>query len=70
MKGLYRSYPLTVFMNIPFASTVIVMNENMKTKTRPWERSNPLLWYFLCAGISGGVAGMITNPVDVIKTRL
>jgi hypothetical protein len=57
-------------MNIPFASTVIVMNENLKTSVKPWERSNPLFWYFFCAGISGGVAGMITNPVDVIKTRL
>lgn len=34
--GLYRSYPLTVAMNIPFASTVICCNENIKTVIKPW----------------------------------
>lgn len=68
--GLYKSYPVTVLMNIPFASCVITVNENMKTVTRPWDRQNPLLWYFFCAGISGGMAGLMTNPLDVIKTRL
>ena len=68
--GLYRSYPVTVIMNIPFASCVVTVNENMKTLLKPWERSNPHLWYFLCAGIAGGIAGVITNPLDVVKTRL
>lgn len=70
IKGLYRSYPITVMMNIPFASSVVCCNENLKTKLKPWDRSNPLLWYFICAGISGGFAGLLTNPLDVIKTRL
>merc|ERR1712166_1094881 len=59
VKGLYRSYPITVMMNIPFASTIVVMNENLKTHFKPWDRQHPLVWYFLCAGVSGGTAGMI-----------
>lgn len=70
IRGLYRSYPVTVAMNIPYASCVVTVNENLKTYFKPWERSNPHLWYFLCAGIAGGLAGLITNPLDVVKTKL
>ena len=70
LRGLYRSYPLTVGMNIPFASVVICCNENLKTVVRPWERQHSYFWYFLCAGTAGGIAGFVTNPLDVIKTRL
>ena len=70
ISGLWRSYPVTVVLNIPFTAVVVCANENFKTLFKPWERQNPHLWYFICAGIAGGIAGMITNPLDVVKTRL
>lgn len=70
MRALYRSYPVTVSMNIPFATTVVCVNENLKTYIRPWEQSNQIFWYFICAGVAGGLAGLVTNPLDVVKTRL
>ena len=69
-RGLYRSYPVTVFMNLPYMSMVVCVNENMKTWLKPWDRENPHAWYFMCAGIAGGSAGLFTNPLDVVKTRL
>ncbi len=68
--ALFRSYPITVLMNIPFSCCFMVVNENMKTYIKPWNRRYENLWYFFCAGIAGGVAGCLTNPFDVIKTKL
>jgi solute carrier family 25 iron transporter 28/37 len=70
IKGLWRSYPLTVFMNIPYASIVVCANENLKTLLKPWDSDSPHFWYIICAGIAGGLAGIITNPMDVVKTRI
>lgn len=57
-------------MNIPFQAVIVCVNENLKTIIKPWEKENPHPWYFLCAGVAGGIAGFMTNPLDVIKTRL
>ena len=70
MRGLFRSYPLTVLMNVPFMSVVVCVNENLKTYIKPWEKRNQHFWYFFCAGVAGGIAGIATNPMDVVKTRL
>jgi hypothetical protein len=50
--------------------TVVSVNENLKTYIKPWEQTHSIFWYFICAGAAGGLAGLVTNPLDVIKTRL
>ena len=34
-RGLYRSFPITLFMNIPFLSIVVCINENLNTFIQP-----------------------------------
>ena len=70
MLALYRSYPVIMLINVPFEITVVCVNENMKTYILPWDRKYPLFWYFICAGTAGALAAVVTNPFDVIKTRL
>jgi hypothetical protein len=35
-RALYRSYGVTLSMNVPYAATVVCVNENLKTKVKPW----------------------------------
>ena len=67
---MFKSYPITVFMNLPFTSIVVCVNENMKILVKPQERSYSKCWYFACAGVAGAAASIVTNPLDVIKTNI
>lgn len=71
LRGLYRSYPTTVLMNIPYASVVVSANESIKKLLAPADGSRPGLWSYMLAGAGAGALGAAaTCPLDVIKTRL
>ncbi|KAF7458377.1 mitochondrial carrier protein [Cryptosporidium felis] len=70
--SFYRSLPVTLFMNIPQTGLFVLINENLKSLVGDFKKVSlkQNTYNFLLAGISGGVAGFITNPLDVIKTKL
>eukprot|EP00831_Metopus_contortus_P064785 TRINITY_DN57954_c0_g1_i1.p1 TRINITY_DN57954_c0_g1~~TRINITY_DN57954_c0_g1_i1.p1 ORF type:complete len:322 (+),score=41.43 TRINITY_DN57954_c0_g1_i1:27-968(+) len=70
LAALFRSLPVTIIMNLPFSSILVTVNENMKVYVKPEKRKNKFFYYFLCACFAGTVASLVTNPLDVIKTRL
>ncbi len=69
-RALYRSLPVTLMMNVPYHGAVVGCNENLKILCKPKDKSMKYAWYFFCAGISGTIAAIITNPLDVVKTRI
>ncbi|TRY52752.1 Mitochondrial carrier protein [Cryptosporidium tyzzeri] len=72
IRSFYRSLPITLFMNIPQTGLFVLLNENLKSLFG--KNKDDLLkqntFNFVIAGISGGTAAFITNPLDLIKTKL
>ena len=66
--ALWRSYKVTLLMNIPFSAALISVNENLKTLSNPADHKYTYSMYFGCAFIAGSVAAVLTNPLDVTKT--
>ena len=61
--------------DIPYAMCTLLCYEHLRSKWKPrFEESNPNIptrtWDLLIGGTSGGVGSFLTNPFDVIKTRL
>ncbi|KAJ1428049.1 mitochondrial carrier domain-containing protein [Ochromonadaceae sp. CCMP2298] len=69
LRALYISLPTTVLMNIPFGGIMVAVNESVRKVLDP--SGNVNVGASLLAGsIAGAVAAALTNPLDVIKTRL
>jgi len=68
-RAFVVSYPTTLLMNLPYALIMGTSNEALRQLLSPeGERTLPA---FLAAGAgSGALAAALTNPLDVVKTRL
>jgi len=77
VSAFYRSLPTTLISECPFHGVLVASNESLKvllglsshTNSSEVQRS-ALGWHFLSTGISGMVAAVVTQPLDVVKTRL
>eukprot|EP00997_Jenningsia_sp_PLL12_P003281 NODE_1605_length_1115_cov_46.803940_g1309_i0.p1 GENE.NODE_1605_length_1115_cov_46.803940_g1309_i0~~NODE_1605_length_1115_cov_46.803940_g1309_i0.p1 ORF type:complete len:299 (+),score=69.96 NODE_1605_length_1115_cov_46.803940_g1309_i0:64-897(+) len=70
-RALFVSFPTTLLMNVPFSAAHFTTYEAIKLalNTSAEDLENDF-WKFAVAGGSGGVMGaIISNPLDVIKTR-
>lgn len=70
LRSLFRSYPTTLVMNIPYAAVTVSTNESLKKILTPEGQEANLLTFLLAGAGAGAVAAAATCPLDVIKTRL
>ena len=67
---LYRSYPTTLIMNVPFTAIHVGLYESVKRALKIEEEDEGFRTQFLAGGFAGGIAGFLTTPMDVVKTRM
>jgi solute carrier family 25 iron transporter 28/37 len=68
-RAFYVSYPITLLMNLPYALIMGTSNEALRQLLSP--SGEPSSAAYLVAGAgSGATAAALTNPFDVVKTRL
>jgi len=68
IRSLYRSFPTTIFRNLPYGGIFMCINEGLRNQFEI-KKNNPIN-VGLCSGIAGATAAIITNPLDVIKTKI
>ena len=67
--SFWRSLPTTLAMNVPYCSLMMMSNESLKLWLNP-SGDFSLQTSLVAGGLSGAMAGGLTTPLDVIKTRL
>jgi len=68
--SLWRAFPTTLAMNIPYAAAAVAVNESAKLLLAPVTGAATLATFAAAGALAGAVAGGASTPLDVIKTRL
>eukprot|EP00285_Hemiselmis_virescens_P006820 CAMPEP_0173386044 /NCGR_PEP_ID=MMETSP1356-20130122/8639_1 /TAXON_ID=77927 ORGANISM="Hemiselmis virescens, Strain PCC157" /NCGR_SAMPLE_ID=MMETSP1356 /ASSEMBLY_ACC=CAM_ASM_000847 /LENGTH=191 /DNA_ID=CAMNT_0014342111 /DNA_START=10 /DNA_END=585 /DNA_ORIENTATION=+ len=75
LLSFWVSYPTTVAMNIPIFAVYFATYERVKKTVQPLlklpdpDTFNPLV-HSVAGAAAGGISAAVSNPLDVIKTRL
>ena len=70
--ALFYGYKATIFRDLPFSALQFAFYEQGQTWARQWKQSREigLPLELLTGATAGGLAGVITCPLDVVKTRI
>lgn len=73
-RAFYAGYGATLVMNVPFTATYFCGYETAKNLILTWRSKSEAQFsapsHCVAGGLAGGLAGVVTNPLDVVKTRL
>lgn len=71
-SALFYGYRATLYRDLPFSALQFMFYEQAQAWARQWKNSRELgiPLEFLTGAAAGGLAGVMTCPLDVVKTRL
>jgi hypothetical protein len=71
-SALFYGYKATIFRDLPFSALQFTFYEQGQDWARKWKQSREigLPLELLTGAAAGGLAGVITCPLDVVKTRI
>uniref|UniRef100_A0A6B2LDM0 Mitochondrial carrier protein n=1 Tax=Arcella intermedia TaxID=1963864 RepID=A0A6B2LDM0_9EUKA len=70
VRALYAGYTTTIIMNVPFHAIYLNIYERLIRILKKDKREYSGILHFAAGGGAGMVAGGLTNPLDVARTRL
>ncbi|KAM3434848.1 hypothetical protein MY4824_005178 [Beauveria thailandica] len=70
--AMFHGYKATLYRDLPFSALQFMFYEQFQTWARKYQQSRDIGVGFelLTGATAGGLAGVITCPLDVVKTRL
>jgi hypothetical protein len=69
---LFHGYKATLYRDLPFSALQFMFYEQFQSWARQWKQSRDIgpQLELITGAAGGGLAGVITCPLDVVKTRL